>query len=140
MQRNIKKVIDLGSFTKTKNPICGGTQGYCVLFVYPKNDEPFIVKGMSEKVTSYVQENVKNIDAILNYTWWENGKSRNYWMCTAKGVYITTRRKREFTGRKLFRVLCYRENGPSKELWFRRMPTKWLPEYDLATDEPNDEW
>jgi len=116
------KTIELSRFEKTKSSRFGGTQAFVIYFVYPKNGEAVVVKGMSEEVEKYVKEHYPI--AFYRYTMWRNGFGRGYWRFTDRYRFIS------HEGRRL-RVTIYHKNGDLKRVFtLRRIPHKWIPEFD----------
>jgi hypothetical protein len=118
---------------------------YCFAFVYSRKGN-FLVKGMFSEVKEYIQENLT--DALVKYTFFHNGKSRGYWEFVNKQEYVLsgsgrTRCKRRlvyehderdkygrYPGKRKGYVVLLRGEKRSKKLYFKRLPHKWIPEFD----------
>lgn len=67
--------------------------------------------------------------ALVNYTFWCKGRHRNRWRFEGTNdVYVF---QREIKDRKRYVVSIYDGNDELvREISFRRMPTKWIPEFN----------
>lgn len=119
--------IDLGSFVKTKGIFT--TEPYAIWFVYTPEGN-FLVKGMSNLCKEYVEKNFSKY--IARYTMWQKGKSRGSWV-SCKGLFVNLIPRHDKYGMIDYKKRLKYRIGSSKTenfLEFRKIPNKWLPEYD----------
>jgi len=118
------KIIELSKFSPSRRSY-GGSEPFAMYFVYPKGEEPCLVKGTSDEVRDYVDKHFPI--ALFRYTFWQNGKSRGHWQFTGSGRYIS------YNGRK---IVVHIHDSPKnvRELSFRRLPHRWIPEFDQKND------
>ncbi len=119
------KTIELSKFEKTRRKY-GGTQPFVIYFVYPKDGEPVVVKGMYDAVEKYVKQTFPL--ALYRWTMWVDGGSRGGWSFTCEGRYIHRKGRRH-------ELSVYDGNKLVRKLSFRRVPRKWIPEFDLSNDD-----
>ena len=122
-------VIELEPFTKTKDKY-GSAKPYCIAFVYSKHSEiPFMVKGMSPTIREYVKNTFSF--AIINITLFGPKRSKgnsNYWIINGVKAYMNSK---NVHGKRRW-VLTYFVNGSVHRKVFRRVPHRWLSEYNEA--------
>lgn len=98
---------------------------FTMYFVYPKDNQSFVITGDEKEVESYIKSNYPC--SIFNRTIYQNGRCVNSFWSSTHTVYI---HKSKPENRTLWGVsICGEEY---KQLFFRKLPKKWLPEYDLA--------
>ena len=102
-------------FKVTKDPFFI-TQPFTVAFVYPKDNEPHIIKGMYREVKSCILHHFPI--SFYNFSFWKYGRCRSVWGFTEEDkVYRKEGRKHVvFMG--------------NKKLSFRRMPHRWIKEFN----------
>ena len=105
---------------------------YCLLFVYSKYNGNFIIKGYRREALKYLKENYNHYFYYVSM--WHNGKSRGHWKFWKESDIIIFEPSKEEKYSK-FRFVKYdRNNGfnttNSFELSFKRMPKRWIPEFD----------
>jgi hypothetical protein len=107
---------------------------YAIYFVYSKCGRKCVVKGMSEEVREFCQKNFP--EALLRYTFWKDGRSRGGWTFTKPKIYaqeisriLSSDENEKCKKRRGIRVIKYYDNR-FEEFYFRRMPKKWIPEFD----------
>ncbi|MFW6173082.1 MAG: hypothetical protein ACOC5T_05000 [Elusimicrobiota bacterium] len=127
------KTIELSKFKKTfAGKSFGGfgadTQAFVMAFVY-SNKGNFVVKGMDKEVRDYVETHFPQ--SIFNFVWYKNGKSRNMWLSPKKLLlYIENIRCGK---RSKYKIILFDQNKKQKTIGvFRKVPHKWLPEYNEA--------
>lgn len=133
------KTIELSKFVQTKKEATDGLSkwyvcdAYAIAFVYPKVGEPTVVKGMYEQLKDYVKQNFPI--ALVNLTLWKNGNSRGYWYFNSNDGFtrsigkISSKRSLQYSPKGYRRGYNIRIGG-NNTLHFRRMPKKWLKEFD----------
>lgn len=94
---------------------------YTIAFVYPKHDEPCVIKGMYTKVTEHID---KLSPALVNLTFWRYGQHRNLWHFFGHIGYVS----KQTTGK--YRIRIYKDDTPVKTLMLKRMPHRWIPDFD----------
>jgi len=112
------KTIELSKFEKTKG-------SYSIYFVYPKNGQPVVIKGMHKYMGPYIKKHYPM--ALVRYTFWENGRSRGSWCFTCKGIYVS----QNYKSNKRYTVKKYMSNGNIVTKQFKRLPKKWIPFFDI---------
>ncbi len=115
--------IDLGPFKRTKGDLYG------MWFVYTPQGN-FLVKGMFGLCEQYIKKNFSKY--IARWTMWKNGKSRGHWQCSeGMSVSILSRMDKfgmiDYSQRLKYKVVFSKSE---ETLEFRKIPKKWLPEYD----------
>ena len=133
------------------------THPFAIYFVYAPEGN-FVLKGRSGACEKYIAKHFSK--CLYNYTYWHNGESRGGWRFNCKGMYVDTPSERQ---RQIIRNEA-EENGNSwtyklynlrpriakyevfayfrdanrelhrKGFEFRRMPRKWIPEFDMLID------
>jgi hypothetical protein len=97
----------------------------CMYFLYSPEGN-FLLKGQnSYSIERYIRRHFPVY--IYRYTFWKKGKSRGHWVGRHPKVVI---RIEEENRRK---VVTFHSNTQPKCSWsttFKRMPNKWIPEYD----------
>jgi hypothetical protein len=125
---NVLPHIELSGYKKIKfEDGYGGSQPYVMCFVYPKGAQPRIVSGMCAEVHGYVREHFPM--SFYHTTYWQNGKSRGMWGFTAKHRYMSQGRD----GR--YEISIYDGCKFVRKLSLKRMPHKWIPEFDIDIDD-----
>jgi hypothetical protein len=116
----------------------GGAFTLC--FVYSKYNGNFVLRGYSKEVEEYLKKNYTHY--FYNMSLWYHGENRDIWHFWKDGVGIHTphRKSRIFKGkdRWKFQVRPYtnwfdeeaKKVADEKTLWFKRMPKRWIPEFD----------
>ena len=114
------KTIELSDFEK-RCPSCP----WAIYFIYPKDGEPVVVKGMSKDVVQYVREHYPV--ALVRYTFWKDGVSRGHWMFTNSNHPIRYHEPGRFVMRdgRRWKVMI-----GDRTYSFRRLPKRWIPEFD----------
>ena len=124
------KEIDLGYKKKQKSE---RSQPYAIYYVYAEH-ENFIVKGMSDDVSEWLNKYKKNCDKYFyRYTYWKDGISRGGWM-SSKDMRISRHPYNNSDFRKRGKYyISIKFNGTwlTDHIVLRRMPNKWIPEFDI---------
>lgn len=115
-------------------------RAFIIVFVYPKNNDPFIVKGMIGDVEKYL-ENYEQ-PYVANYTFWHNGLRCSSWRSNCRILFFNHKRRTEknivgvapFVAREASKKNRNHHviyiNGEEKIV--RRVPRRWIPFYDKA--------
>ena len=115
---------------------------YTLCFVYSKYKGNFVLRGYSKEVEEYLKKNYTHY--FYNLSLWYQGINRNIWGFWKKdiGIFNPHRHSKHFTGKNRwkFQVRPYfypYENDVEREekienesLWFKRIPHRWIPEFD----------
>jgi len=114
---------------------------YTLCFVYSKNNGNFVLRGYSKEVQEYLKENYTHY--FYNLSLWYHGNKRDIWYFWKEGIGVHQphRRSKIFKGKDKwkFQVRPYtfwhasdeaRKEADEKSLWFKRMPKRWIPEFD----------
>ena len=104
---------------------------YTVAFVYAKSGN-VVVKGMSSTVGMEIDDVRRFGNCIYYATTWRAGIHRGIWLGTP-GIFIS---RKKINRRRKFCINIFvgyvNEQAQSITRYFRRMPRRWLPLYDLA--------
>jgi len=113
-----------------------GDGAYCLCFVYSKYNGNFVLKGYYREINEYLKKNYTHY--FCNMSLWCRGFSRDIWNFWKKdiGIFKVSIRERK-KGRKI-QVKPYScsyddvsaEEIKDKTLYFKRLPKRWIPEFD----------
>ena len=126
-------VIEVPAEGKT----CWSEGAYCLCFVYSKYNGNFVLKGYYREVKKYLKKNYTHY--FYNMTLWHKGFSRNIWHFWKKdiGIFDVSIRERKRGKKTQVRPYsCSYENKfteeeiKSKTFYFKRLPKRWIPEFD----------
>lgn len=129
----MEKIIEISGAGK-KSWIGGA---WTIAFVYSKYHGNFILKGFYKEVVEQLSKNYTHWFA--NLTLWRAGKGREVWDFWKGDVIISSPRRRPRIintfhsnfGLKLRDYKWKFRNIPTKkELKFKRLPKRWIPEFD----------
>ena len=129
-----------------KSGMMGGA--YVLAFVYSKHKGNVVVKGYMREVEEYIKKNYTHY--FVNYSLWYLGSHRDIWKFWKKsiGIHEPTRSTRRGKIKKKDRKFCVRpyvdvdyslseeerdkqwQEAEKQALYFRRMPKRWIPEFD----------
>lgn len=114
---------------------------YTLCFVYSKYNGNFILRGYCKEVEEYLKKNYTHY--FYNMSLWYHGANRDIWHFWKNGVGIhkPSRNSRLFKGKDKwkFQVRPYtnwhdddetKKLADEKAMWFKRMPKRWIPEFD----------
>jgi len=110
---------------------------YCLCFVYSKYNGNFVLKGYMREVEAYLKKNYTHY--FYNLSLWYRGFNRDIWHFWKKDIGIWHPSLREKRKGKKIEVRPYwsgyREEYTEDEikemtLEFKRMPKRWIPEFD----------
>jgi hypothetical protein len=108
---------------------------FCIAFVYAESGN-FVVKGFSGDVHKHVENNFPK--SLVNLTWWHKGTKRSFWKFTHDDIYIkkiTSQywaiHKNELKRNRGWVVWKYVDRELPETLYFRRLPKKWIKEFDV---------
>lgn len=106
---------------------CWMNGAFCITFVY-SNKGNFVVKGYSGDIIAYLNDFVfKGGKYFANRVAYPYPEQRNYWFHYKNDIYIREPDVRD----KQFHFKVFRF-GPNKfELKFKRLPNKWIKEFDV---------
>lgn len=115
---------------------------YCLCFVYSKYNGNFVLRGYVKEVEEYLKKNYTHY--FCNLSLWYQGKNRDIWHFWKDkvGIHKPHRESKMFKGNDKWKFLVkpYWQCGDSEEekikkeeqsMWFKRMPKRWIPEFDL---------
>lgn len=88
-----------------------------------------MVKGNYTLVRDYVKNNFAN--ALVNFSMWKDRRSRNIWRikCNSAKYYLSSP---EMSGRKKYVLrIIDKNNTLLKTLTFRRMPNRWIDDFNI---------
>jgi len=116
---------------------CWSEGAYCLCFVYSKYNGNFVLKGYYREVSEYLKKNYTHY--FYNMSFWYKGFSRNVWNFWKKdiGIFDVSIRERKKGKKTQVRPYsCSYENKfteeeiKSKTFYFKRLPKRWIPEFD----------
>jgi len=124
---------------KAEGKTCWGDGAYCLCFVYSKYNGNFVLKGYYREVKEYLKKNYTHY--FYNMSLWHKGFNRDIWGFWKKdiGIFNVSLRERKKGKKTQVRPYSYyggEENRISKEelqaktFEFRRLPKRWIPEFD----------
>jgi hypothetical protein len=103
-------------------------------FVYSKHHGNFILEGYRGEVEEYLKKNFTKYFCYLSM--WYHGRPRGYWVFW-KNRDVTICTPSKFCKEWKFRIMSreprysYRQEEKFRaELHFKRMPNRWIPEFD----------
>lgn len=106
---------------------------YTLCFVYSKHNGNFILRGWRGEVMKYLKKNYSNYFCYISM--WSNGCSRGHWKFWKDNVSIFEPKKLGKRKEWKYRVVKYSGSGiyhsnREKELEFKRLPKRWIKEFD----------
>ena len=110
---------------------------YCLCFVYSKHKGNFVLRGYVREVEEYLKKNYTHY--FCNKSLWSSGQNRDIWSFWKDSVGISHPSLRERKKGRKIEVRAYRnwfDDAPTMEerekmtIKFRRMPKRWIPEFD----------
>jgi hypothetical protein len=145
-QRKKLKAVDNKKYPIIDVPADGESGWYggafCLCFVYSKYEGNLVLRGYSKEVEEYLTKNYTHY--FCNMSLWSDGYNRDIWKFWKDniGIFEPHRRSKTFKGKDRWKwqVRPYTwfcdDNSDEKEkekvetLWFKRMPHRWIPEFD----------
>lgn len=125
-------IIDVPS--SGKKEWMGGAYSLC--FVYSKYKGNFVLRGYAKEVEEYLRKNYTHY--FYNITLWHQGFSRNIWKFWKDnvGIFEPDKHKSKYHKRNYkFSIRYYSdilaENSDNKEIILKRLPKRWIPEFDV---------
>lgn len=106
---------------KTTRDNWGNAMPYAIAFVYPRDDKPVVLKGMLPQVEAYIDTHFPI--SFYNISMWKDGKTRGSWRFANKYGYIFRRKNK-------WEVVLRDAEIKIKRFYFKRMPHRWIPEFD----------
>jgi hypothetical protein len=107
---------------------------YCLCFVYSKYDGNFVLKGYIKEVEEYLKTNYTHY--ICNKSLWYKGFNRDIWDFWKESIFIHHPSVRDRKKGKKIEVRPFlhscedKEERKEKTLYFKRLPKRWIPEFD----------
>ena len=108
---------------------------FTLCFVYSKYHGNFILRGYRGEVMDFLKENFTHYFCYISM--WHRGKSRGHWKFWKDkivDIYEPNPRSKYMRSYKYQVVKHNRSNGNNfkqlKKFEFKRMPHKWIPEFD----------
>ena len=106
-------------------------------FVYSKNHGNFILEGYRGEVDAYLKKNYTHY--FCYFSMWRNGRSRGYWKFW-RDIIVKIYEPSKISKAWKYKVIKYRPSDgygysistkkETKKLEFKRMPKRWIPEFD----------
>lgn len=117
-----------------KSGMMGGA--YCLCFVYSKYKGNVVLRGYMREVENYLKENYTHY--FCNFSLWYRGRNRDIWKFWKKDISIyEPMRTSKYFKRGKWKVKKYDsdsiksgEYSVEKEFKFKRLPKRWIPEFD----------
>lgn len=123
--------------TDGRSGMIGGA--YTLCFVYSKYNGNFVLKGYLREVEAYLKKNYTHY--FYNLSLWNRGMHRDIWHFWKKNIGIfQPESKSKDKERRKFRIReysCSYDNDTEEqekekiELSFKRLPKRWIPEFNL---------
>lgn len=109
----------------------GRSDPFSIAFVYPREGDPVVVKGIHGEVLKYVKAHFPV--SLVRFTFWQNGVSRGLWRFFGVRIYVThsSQITKVDKDRRGFTVTVFNSDNRTN-FHFRRMPKKWLSIFDTA--------
>ncbi len=112
---------------------------YSIIWAYPRNGEPYIIKGGANDCQNYIRALQ---EPIMYYTsYWKNGRQRGRWGVVGikTHIYFHRRSKKKINNSPTNHSWDIRkegmfDNSSNHILYLRRVPRKWLKELDQFCD------
>jgi hypothetical protein len=114
---------------------------YVLCFVYSKYNGNFVLKGYHKEVREYLKKNYTHY--FYNMSFWHHGNNRDFWGFWKDnvGIHYPYNKYSIFKGKNRWKynvrpytICCKSEEekreAEKKQLWFKRMPKRWIPEFD----------
>ena len=115
---------------------------YTLCFVYSKHKGNFVLRGYMREVEEYLKKNYTHY--FYNLSLWYHGNNRNIWNFWKDNIVIHEPRKdsKIFKGKDKWKYqvrpyVDWSERTKEKDneidektLWFKRMPKRWIPEFN----------
>lgn len=111
---------------------------YCLCFVYSKYKGNFVLRGYIKEVEEYLKKNYTHY--FCNFTLWYRGFNRDIWDFWKEdvGIFHPSIREKKRKKKKIevrpfsawFEDDVTTEEKDKMALKFRRMPKRWIPEFD----------
>lgn len=111
---------------------------YCLCFVYSKYNGNFVLRGYIREVEEYLKKNYTHY--FYNKSLWSSGFNRDIWGFWKKdvGIFRPSLRDKKRKKKKIeIRPYSswFEDDTTTKEkdemaLYFKRMPKRWIPEFD----------
>jgi hypothetical protein len=113
---------------------------YVLCFVYSKHKGNFVLKGYMREVQEYLKKNYTHY--FCNYSMQYMGSHRDSWGFWKESIGVhepstyrkgVTKEQMKFTVRPYISWHCSdeeREKADAEALHFKRMPKRWIPEFD----------
>lgn len=140
---------------KEKNKEDRGIGWLTAILYYKSKREDEFVTGYAKTVDKYIRQQVDHGECILcSKVWWKNGpRSKSFCICTPWGNIYIKFPMEEYHSRKLSRESsCWSEPKrnlpkrvrkfmigyswiPEECLTLRKMPKKWIPEFDRLIEK-----
>jgi len=116
---------------------------YMLCFVYSKYKGNFVLRGYNKEVEEYLKKNYTHYFCYKSY--WNQGFSRGHWDFWKDGIGIFEPEKRSnrriIPNNRKFMVRPYggnyseekisKEEMKAKTFMFKRLPKRWIPEFDI---------
>jgi len=111
---------------------------YCLCFVYSKYNGNFVLKGYIREVEEYLKKNYTHY--ICNKSLWSSGFNRDIWDFWKQdvGIFHPSLKEKKRKGKKIevrpyshwFEDDTTTEEKDEMSLSFKRLPKRWIPEFD----------
>lgn len=148
------RTVELSRFKKTSSNFHGGSQGFEIVFIYMQNGDSFVLKGMEEEVCNYLQELAIRGSFLYCRTHYCHGRlhGKKTWRFGGPSAYgrkVSYRRdypaghnwddefKPGYKPPRMRFFITITKPDPdsptgktSHRFSLRRMPKKWIPEFN----------
>lgn len=105
---------------------------FTLCFVYSKYNGNFIIRGYRKEVMEFLEKNFTHYFCYISM--WNDGQSRGHWKFWKDNnvtIFAPSPRSKYMPSYK-YKVVKYYPNSFDRmiELKFKRMPHRWIPEFD----------
>jgi len=107
-----------------------GGGAWVIAFVY-SNRGNFVLKGYHNEVKKEL-DSMNGLKYFVNFSMWFGGTHRDWWQVSGKGVYMREPDKSNKFKWKIYRYKS--EDNDRRELTFKRLPKRWIPEIAALID------
>ena len=96
-----------------------GKHPFSIYFVYPRGEDPFILKGRSDECEEFLR-NYKT-PCLYRYSYWRDGTNRGSWRFSFGGAYVSKNHHHH-----RYDIESWDSGSNKLSFSFRRMPHGWV--------------
>lgn len=116
---------------------------YTLAFMYNRSGKSLLLKGYLSEVNEYIRS--MKFTALVNLRFYIQGRSRGYWQLYHKGISVGEVLIKEprldhayrdsDSETKWIRKWKVYNYKLGRELFFKRLPKRWIPEFDMLLNK-----